>query len=233
MNRSLAGSSVHEISQARILEWVAISSRGSSWPRDWTQVSCVSCTGRWFFTTEPPGKPQILGLCDKTHLSPKSQREELSVLRAPHRGGCSEWSTDLLNLFPHLLPWWRHGPPPTSQLPGETIAQGRSHCQRATHWLSVVIVLQAKPESHKHRRRKLSSFGGRVSTFPHAEITTSLPLHLPTSQTPVASKPQASVRLSHQTLMPQALPTHQGCSGSGKSIITCNFSSRLAGDRLP
>ena len=34
------GSSVHGIFQARILEWVAISfSRGSSWPRDRTQVS--------------------------------------------------------------------------------------------------------------------------------------------------------------------------------------------------
>ena len=34
------GSSVHGISQTRILEWVAISfSRGSFWPRDWTRVS--------------------------------------------------------------------------------------------------------------------------------------------------------------------------------------------------
>ena len=33
-------SSIHGILQARILEWVAIFfSRGSSWPRDWTQVS--------------------------------------------------------------------------------------------------------------------------------------------------------------------------------------------------
>ena len=40
-------SSVHRIFQARILEWVAISSsRGSSQPRDWTCVSCVSCIGR-------------------------------------------------------------------------------------------------------------------------------------------------------------------------------------------
>ena len=31
--------SVHGISQARILEWVAISSRGSSWPRDQTHIS--------------------------------------------------------------------------------------------------------------------------------------------------------------------------------------------------
>ena len=44
---SLPGSSVHGIFQARILERVAISySRGSSWPRHWTCVSCVSCIGR-------------------------------------------------------------------------------------------------------------------------------------------------------------------------------------------
>ena len=40
--------SVHGILQARILEWVAMSSsRGSSWPRDQTHVSYVSCLGRW------------------------------------------------------------------------------------------------------------------------------------------------------------------------------------------
>ena len=51
-------SSVHGIFQARILEWVAISSsRGSTWPRDRTLVSCVSCIAGRFFTTEPPGKP--------------------------------------------------------------------------------------------------------------------------------------------------------------------------------
>ena len=41
------GSSVHGISQARLLEWVAISySRGSSQPRDQTRDSWVSYTGR-------------------------------------------------------------------------------------------------------------------------------------------------------------------------------------------
>ena len=45
---SRPGSSVHWISQARILEWVAISSsRGFSWPRDRTHVFCVSCIVRW------------------------------------------------------------------------------------------------------------------------------------------------------------------------------------------
>ena len=40
------GCSVHGILQARTLEWTAISpSKGSSQPRDWTQVSYVSCTG--------------------------------------------------------------------------------------------------------------------------------------------------------------------------------------------
>ena len=51
------GSSVHEILQARILEWVVVSSsRGSSWPRDWT---CVSWVTGGFFTTEPPREPQF------------------------------------------------------------------------------------------------------------------------------------------------------------------------------
>ena len=58
MEYSPPGSSVHGISQARILEWVAISfSRGSSRLRNRTSVSCVSCITGGFFTTEPPGKP--------------------------------------------------------------------------------------------------------------------------------------------------------------------------------
>ena len=45
---SLPGSSVHGISQASILGWVAISSsKGSSQPRVQTWVPCVFCTGRW------------------------------------------------------------------------------------------------------------------------------------------------------------------------------------------
>ena len=55
------GSSVSGISQARMLEWVAISSsRGSSWSRDLTQVSCVSCIAGGFFITEPLFKLMIL-----------------------------------------------------------------------------------------------------------------------------------------------------------------------------
>ena len=54
----LPGSSVHEISQARILEQIAISfSRRSSQPRDQTLVSCISCMADGFFITTQPGKP--------------------------------------------------------------------------------------------------------------------------------------------------------------------------------
>ena len=47
MDYSPPGFSVHGLLQARILEWVAISSsRGSSWPRDQTWVFCIA--GRFF-----------------------------------------------------------------------------------------------------------------------------------------------------------------------------------------
>ena len=50
MDYSLLGSSAREILQAIVLEWVAIPfSRGSSGPRDWTQVSCIA--GGFFTVT--------------------------------------------------------------------------------------------------------------------------------------------------------------------------------------
>ena len=52
------GSSVHGILQERILEWIAVPfSRGSSWPRDRTQVSCIA--GK-FFTIWATGKIHLL-----------------------------------------------------------------------------------------------------------------------------------------------------------------------------
>ena len=58
--------SVPEILQARILEWIAMpSSRGSSWPRDWTHI------GRWVLyhlhnlaCSWPPPKPGVPSLWD-------------------------------------------------------------------------------------------------------------------------------------------------------------------------
>ena len=60
MDCNLAGSSVCGILQARILELVAVPfSRGSSQPRDWTQVSHIA--GR-FFTMEATSKPKKTGV---------------------------------------------------------------------------------------------------------------------------------------------------------------------------
>ena len=62
MDCSPPGSSVHGISQARILKWIAISfSRASYWPscvsRASSWPSCVSSLVGRFYTTEPPEKP--------------------------------------------------------------------------------------------------------------------------------------------------------------------------------
>ena len=63
MDCSPPGSSVREILQARILEWVAMpSSRGSFWPRDWTRVSCLIMSlalASRFFTTTATWEAQI------------------------------------------------------------------------------------------------------------------------------------------------------------------------------
>ena len=59
------GSSVHRILQARILEGLAVPfSRGSSWPTDRTQVSCIA--GRFFtiWATRGRGDENVLRLND-------------------------------------------------------------------------------------------------------------------------------------------------------------------------
>ena len=86
-NSFVTGFSVCGISQARILEWVLTSfSRGSSWCRDRTLVSCIA--GK-FFTTEPPEQrrqwlPTPVLLPGKSHgwrslvgCSPWGQEENL------------------------------------------------------------------------------------------------------------------------------------------------------------
>ena len=74
MDHSLPGFSVHGILQARILEWVAMSSsRGSSQPRDQTHVSYISCTGTTSIIWEAL-------LC----LSVQSSRSVMSDSLQPH-----------------------------------------------------------------------------------------------------------------------------------------------------
>ena len=57
MDCSSPVSSVHEISQARLLDWIAISfARASSQCRDQTCVSCIWRQIFFFFNQKPPGK---------------------------------------------------------------------------------------------------------------------------------------------------------------------------------
>ena len=56
---SRPGPSIHGILQARILEWVAIPSRGDpSWPRDWTRSPALQVN---FLPSKPPGTYMQLG----------------------------------------------------------------------------------------------------------------------------------------------------------------------------
>ena len=77
MDCSLPGSSIQSISQARILEWVAIAfSGGSSQPRDWTWVPCIVCK---FLAIEPLG-PHLV-FCNSLN----SQRNTWNSLDQPCR----------------------------------------------------------------------------------------------------------------------------------------------------
>ncbi|XDA82387.1 hypothetical protein R6Z07F_012304 [Ovis aries] len=89
---SLPGSSHHEISQPRILEWVTISfSRGSSDPgiEPAFPVSPASVGG--FFTTEPPGKPCSFGLLDVIFQRNLARLSKLSPGQGP---GLGSWTKD-------------------------------------------------------------------------------------------------------------------------------------------
>ena len=91
MDCSPQGSSVHGISQARILKWVAIFfSRGCSSPRDWI---CLSYIAFEFFTTEPPGKP--IQTLEQAKLINHGSKQIRSCLGSG-RGNDHKWHRDLL-----------------------------------------------------------------------------------------------------------------------------------------
>ena len=89
MDCSLPGFFVDEIFLARVLEWVAISfSRGSSWPRDRTQVSCIA--GRCF-TLWATAASQIHSRCS---INICMKEQELFPLRS-----------ELTGNFPVIVKW--------------------------------------------------------------------------------------------------------------------------------
>ena len=111
MDCSPPGSSVHGILQARMLEWAA-TLQGSSWPRFWIHVSCVSCTGMWILYQESHlGHPRfhISALIHKicfsfSDLSPSVWQRSLCklagiALQETQALGFRSWSSHLLALW--------------------------------------------------------------------------------------------------------------------------------------
>ena len=79
---SLPGSSVHGISQARILEWVAISfSRRSSQPRGWIQVSCIGRQIHYHWATKEAHTEKIPSYKCKLRLRDFCDTEETKYWR--------------------------------------------------------------------------------------------------------------------------------------------------------
>ena len=93
------GSSVHGLLQARVLEWVSMpSSRGSSQPWDWTQVSCLA---GGFFTSATWEAPHLGHFWIKKGLL----EVRLGWQHSPGHKGVSFWP-DLLACLPPLPQSW-------------------------------------------------------------------------------------------------------------------------------
>ena len=84
------GSSVHRILQARILEWVAFPfSKGSSQPRDQTQVSTLQADS---LPAGPPGKPKNTGVGSQSLLQGNLPTQELNQGLLHGRRILYQWS---------------------------------------------------------------------------------------------------------------------------------------------
>ena len=95
------GSSVHEIFQASILEWVAIPfSRGSSQPRDWIQVSCI--VG---FAGSSADKESACNAGD-TGSIPESGRSAGEGIGNPHQYSWASLVAHLVKNLPAMQETW-------------------------------------------------------------------------------------------------------------------------------
>ena len=82
LDSSPSHSSVHWITSARILEWVATSScRGSFGPRDQAHVSCVSCFGRHILYPCATGEGSHLNTSFHKSFSPIAKIFFLIILK--------------------------------------------------------------------------------------------------------------------------------------------------------
>ena len=149
MDWSLPGSSVHGISQTTILEWIAISfSRGSSWPRDRTHVSCI---GRQILyqppvTLEDWMEQRRAEQCSSSNCLPDpkfpSGKRSLLGEELPWEGPSLHWESGILQLV------WCRG-----------WSQGRSVCKPG-------------PGGFRKRRNKVAgTLSWRVGEETSVEIT--------------------------------------------------------------
>ena len=106
MDCSLPGSSVHGISQARVLEWVAIPfCRGSSRPRDQTQFSCIK--GKFFTIWATREASMIKVLCFVLFCFWRPYHLEI---QAKVFIGDMAWCLGFTLKYPVKgLPWWLSG----------------------------------------------------------------------------------------------------------------------------
>ena len=112
MDCSPLGSSVHGIFHTRILEWVAIySSRGSSWPRDWTRGSSISHIGRQTAFTTSLSLP-LNHMGSPMHVP--SIQKRLKGIHVLISGACSLYTSLFIGILPcsfqvptsSSLNWW-------------------------------------------------------------------------------------------------------------------------------
>ena len=97
MDCSPPGSSVQGILQARILEWIAIPfSRGSSQPRDWTEVSCIS--GRFLYHLSHQGSSKRVGTF--TNMETRSNKAIVRARKCNQVQFTDRWL--LIWVIPHI-----------------------------------------------------------------------------------------------------------------------------------
>ena len=116
MDCSPLGSSTHGMFQARILEWVAISfSRESSWPRDWTQVSCtVSRSISFLFSGKTKAPNFTVSPTSGTGFLGQHKEEGISLL--------VETESEIHSVRYDSL--WPHGPYSSWYSPGQNTGVG-------------------------------------------------------------------------------------------------------------
>ena len=112
----MPGSSVHELLQARILEWVAIPfSRGSSLTRDQTWVSCIAGKTTFLWTST---KTNVILCSDKKGQGRKapllpSKVQALVTRRVSHASQLTCWEHSFSassGIPPASRPSWWHRP---------------------------------------------------------------------------------------------------------------------------